>query len=287
MAQNRDNKDSPSIVDHHHTFNGLDKWAGLTVCGLFATLVLLLIVLPAKHRRMVRWSLLMTLLAGPALLHTFLFKLEIDLSTVQISPAQMRLSDTTGHHAMQTVSDGATAEARSSGRRFVVFQDEHVSDSSPRLEQVDHRLTYRGGFYCALSVSITMLVLVVACLLALRNALAGWWLWKKVQIDSKGGKGFAPVGRPCVLRYRFTPQNGEHEAPASDVELVRKRWGHSHADAAGWYSDRSWQITGNVSKMSLKRWNSGAALQTTLIAIGSLSLHPYENSDSKCPGRPA
>ena len=160
---------SGSINEHHHTFNGLDKWPGLTVCGTFALLTLLLIALPAKHRRMVRWSLLMTLLAGLALLHTFLFKLEVDLSSVHVPPGQMRLSDATGQDARRTVSGEIAAAFRQPERHFVMFQEAYAQDSLPRLEEVDHRLTYRAGFYCALSMSITMLVLSAT---GIRHAVA-------------------------------------------------------------------------------------------------------------------
>jgi hypothetical protein len=160
---------SATINEHHHTFNGLDKWPGLTVCGTFALLTLLLIALPAKHRRMVRWSLLMTLLAGLALLHTFLFKLEVNLSSVDVPPGQMRLSDATGQDARQRVSGEIAAAFRQPERHFVMFQEAYVQDSLPRLDEVDHRLTYRAGFYCALSMSITMLVLSAT---GIRHAIA-------------------------------------------------------------------------------------------------------------------
>ncbi|HIF01546.1 MAG: serine/threonine-protein kinase [Fuerstiella sp.] len=168
-AQN--SRASIAISERQHSFGGLDKWPGLTVCGTFALLALLLIALPPGHRRMVRWSLLMTLLAGLALLHTFLFKLEVDLSLVQIPTAQTRLADGNQRSAEWPVTDETTERAgvQTPQPHFVLFQTGVPVDSSLRLGEIDHRLTYRIGFFGALGLSITMLVLSAT---GIRHAIA-------------------------------------------------------------------------------------------------------------------
>ncbi|MDG2128062.1 MAG: protein kinase [Fuerstiella sp.] len=158
-----------SISQTHHTFNGLDMWSGLVVCGSFALLTLLLIALPAEHRRMVRWLLLMTLLAGLALLHTFLFKPEVGMSSVNLPSGNKILSDGSLRDPMRHVAKNAANPARIQNPQpyFVLFQNDPSNGFF--LREIDHRLTYRVGFYCAFGLSITMLVLSAT---GIRHAVA-------------------------------------------------------------------------------------------------------------------
>ncbi|MCP4855213.1 MAG: hypothetical protein GY903_12040 [Fuerstiella sp.] len=161
---------SAPINEHHHTFNGLDKWPGLVVCSTFALLTLLLIALPPRHRRMIRWSLLMTLLAGLALLHTFLFKLEVDMSLVSLPSGQTRLSEMHRRGSSWHISNIAPeAAAVQKPRHFLAFQEAYDNNNLTRLSEIDHRPTYRVGFYCALGLSVTMLVLSAT---GIRHAIA-------------------------------------------------------------------------------------------------------------------
>ncbi len=181
----------------HHTFNGLDRWPGLVVCGSFALLTLLLIALPAEHRRMVRWLLLMTLLAGLALLHTFLFKLFVERSYVRYPSAHMQLSDGSLHDSMWHVSKNVTNAARIQEPQpyFVLCQTANDEWESPRiLGEIDHRLTYRFGFYCAFGLSITMLVLSAT---GIRHAMAH-------------GVSDSPLNKKPISESDTTPTGVDH-----------------------------------------------------------------------------
>lgn len=146
------------ITQRFHTFYGYDKWPGLVAAVAFGLLALVLIALPSQHRRMVRWSLLMSLLAGVALLHTFLFRLEVDSTPVLIS-ADRTVSSQDRPSRRPSPDANRDRDVNKTQRYLAVFQEVDNSYLPLRLSLVDHTLTYRSGYLSSLGLSIVLIVL--------------------------------------------------------------------------------------------------------------------------------
>lgn len=153
------------IRQRQFTVYGFDHWPGITVCVAFALLALLLIALPARHRRKVRWFILMTVLAGLALLHTVLFKAEVNSTIVQIPDVP-----TQAVPVSWSTDDFPEARPGQTGAKFAVFQESDQAVLPARLSDVEHQLTLRPGYFGSLGLSIVLLVLSAS---GIRHAAAG------------------------------------------------------------------------------------------------------------------
>ena len=140
-----------AITERQHTFHGGDEWPGIVVSVVFGLAILILISLPVASWRRARWCLLLVLLAGVALLNTFLFRSIVESTSVEITPS----ANERVFYAPESYREVSQAAAA------------WVDQS---LVNVPHKLSYRVGYYSAFGLSIAMLLLGAT---GIRHALAG------------------------------------------------------------------------------------------------------------------
>lgn len=149
--------DTDVVREHRHTFYGLDKWPGIVVCVCFSILALMMLALPSTSRARIRWLLPLIALSVLALVHTLIFKMEVESTRVELPVS----------------SAASTAEAENfaglPGHSYVLCQDGSFAGGGAfRLKDLQYTLTYRAGFFLSVATSITMLILATT---GVRHAL--------------------------------------------------------------------------------------------------------------------
>lgn len=175
---------SAVITEIPHTFHGTDMWPGITCCVCFTLLTLLLLALPGASRRKVRWLLPMTILSGIALVHTFLFRSEVQAARFAVPGSRMAAdSDSVPH--LVTISSP----------QYIVCQDgsDGGQNTGMPLRELPHQMTYRSGYYSSMGLAIAMLVFSAT---GIRHSLSSREL--SVSPQSLGSKG------PPLARHQFT-----------------------------------------------------------------------------------
>ena len=108
------------------TLSGSDRWPGIASTVAFACLALLVIITPTKQSPGTWRAAAMTAVAAFALLHTFLFRVDFESGSYPLSIATASYTSDMG---------------------------------DPLLSEIDHRITFRSGFYTSLGLSLSLLLL--------------------------------------------------------------------------------------------------------------------------------
>ena len=109
-------------------YDGYELWSGIVTAAAFLGLALLMTVTPTNERLSVSRSVAMTVISGLAVLLTILFQVELEYSTYQVD----------------------------SGERYGAGE---TWWSIATLRDLEHRISYRLGFYGSLGLSAGLLLL--------------------------------------------------------------------------------------------------------------------------------
>ncbi|MFQ5734203.1 MAG: serine/threonine-protein kinase, partial [Planctomycetaceae bacterium] len=146
-------------------FIGSAKWPGVAAAVAFGCFAFLMLVFPHTQWMTVKRAVLMTLIAAFALLHTFLFKHEVQISSQTVVVNEAATLGRLSNDEQRTFHD------RLSGGSQTLF-----------LTEINHRLEHGSGFFGSLGLSLSLLVLSAV---GIRHAVAQRKLRTKHQDLSK------------------------------------------------------------------------------------------------------
>jgi serine/threonine protein kinase len=202
------NAPPPPWASGRHSFSGMDLWPGMVFCVSLALLALLLIALPDRQRRRVRWLLLMVLLSGGAVAQMFLFIYAVE---------QTRFRPVDSDSSLTSRQNPSEATDTSGATQFVYFQagESHQIGQyglPQRLLSLEHRLVYRPAWMGAVGVSIVLLLLSAT---GVRHALTDHETGR-----TEPTRGRLPAAPSPLARMGDAPRPRPVASPVSAVQVA-------------------------------------------------------------------
>ena len=137
------------------TLYGSDVWPGIATSVAFGVLALLLITTHSKQRITLWRAAVMTGIAAFAVLHTFLFRIDLESGSYPLAIAGAR-------EDVSMPAEITDFSASSASMNSLIIE------GAP-LSAIDHRITYQQGFYGSLGLSLGLLLLSAV---GVRHAIA-------------------------------------------------------------------------------------------------------------------